>query len=42
MLGALAEHCWDVLHRRPGLLAELSDATRQIPDGRSARWPRYW
>ena len=41
-LSALAERCWDVLHRRPGLLAELTDAMRELPDGRSDRWQRYW
>ena len=41
-LSTLAERCWDVLHRRPGLLAELPAAMRQLPDGRSDRWQRYW
>ena len=41
-LRALAERCWEVLHRRPGLLAELPDDMRQLANGRSERWQRYW
>ena len=42
LLGTLAERSWDVLHRRPTLLADLPEAIRPLPDGRSEQWQRYW
>jgi hypothetical protein len=41
-LPALAVRSWDVLHRRPRLLADLPHAVRALPDGRDKQWQRYW
>lgn len=39
---ALAERSWQVLQRRRALLVDLPDAQRQISDGASTAWHRYW
>jgi superfamily II DNA or RNA helicase/HKD family nuclease/2-polyprenyl-3-methyl-5-hydroxy-6-metoxy-1,4-benzoquinol methylase len=41
-LPALAERSWTVLHRRPGLIADLAPAVRPLQDGRELQWQRYW
>jgi SOS-response transcriptional repressor LexA len=38
----LAQRSWEVLHRRPGLLADLPETIAQLPDGRNDKWLRYW
>lgn len=38
-LGELAARSWDVLHRRPPLLSDLSET---FPHGRSREWLNYW
>jgi superfamily II DNA or RNA helicase/SAM-dependent methyltransferase/SOS-response transcriptional repressor LexA len=38
-LQELAARSWDVLHRRPPLLADLSET---FPHGRSREWLKYW
>ncbi|MGS0756791.1 hypothetical protein ACVBEH_20470 [Roseateles sp. GG27B] len=42
MLAALAERSWQVLHRRPPLLADLPDNIRALADGGAVQWQRYW
>jgi SOS-response transcriptional repressor LexA len=41
-LRQLAARSWEVLHRRPRLLADLTDEVRQVRDGQADRWLRYW
>ncbi len=41
-VAALAQRCWEVLHRRPSLLGDLPEAVLQLPDGHEATWIRYW
>ncbi|MCV2366966.1 DUF3427 domain-containing protein [Roseateles oligotrophus] len=41
-LAALAERSWQVLHRRPPLLADLPDNIRALADGGAVQWQRYW
>ncbi|MFN9754138.1 MAG: hypothetical protein ACK55L_01915, partial [bacterium] len=38
-LPELAARSWDVLHRRPPLLVDLSET---FPHGRSLAWLAYW
>lgn len=41
-LEALAERSWKVLQRRRPLLADLPQAMRDLSDGQSSAWLRYW
>ena len=40
-LPTLASHCWEMLHRRPPLLSDLSEEIKQYTHD-SAEWQRYW
>ncbi|MEF8727895.1 MAG: DUF3427 domain-containing protein [Accumulibacter sp.] len=41
-LPQLTERSWQILNRRHQFLADLPEALRTLPDGRSAEWQRYW
>ncbi len=40
-LNTLANNSWEILHRRPPLLADLPEEIRQF-SGTSVEWRRYW
>lgn len=40
-LSDLAKHSWELMHRRPPLLADLSKEMR-VQAGDSPKWQRYW
>lgn len=41
-IAELAQRSWEVLRRRPSLLGDLPEPIRQLPDGHSDKWLRYW
>ena len=38
----LAQRSWEVLHRRPSLIGDLSVSAAELTDGRNNTWIRYW
>ncbi|MFD2450775.1 DEAD/DEAH box helicase family protein [Ideonella paludis] len=38
----LSQRSWEVLHRRPRLLSDLSEQVTRLTDGLDVRWIKYW